>query len=122
MLPYNKHLKPFSRTLRKNMTDAEQKLWSRLRQKQISGISFYRQKPIGGYIADFYSAAAQLVIELDGSQHLSPEHRAQDEERDKWMETIGLKVIRFDNRQVICELESVMEKINAVVIARLKSP
>ena len=122
MLPYNKSLKPFSRKLRSNMTDAEQLLWSRLRNKQISGVQFYRQKPIGSYIVDFYSAAAKLVIELDGSQHLSPEHKAQDEVRDKLMNTMGLLVMRFDNRQVIFEIERVMEEIVGVVVARLNPP
>ncbi len=122
MLPYNRTLKPFSRTLRSSMTDAEQILWLRLRRKQILGVQFYRQKPIGAYIADFYSAAAMLVIELDGSQHLLPEHQAQDKERDRMMEAMGLLVIRFDNRQVIFELERVIEKIFSVVTERLNRP
>ncbi len=122
MLPYNRTIKPFSRSLRSSMTDAEQILWSRLRRKQILGVQFYRQKPIGAYIADFYSAAAMLVIELDGSQHLLPEHQAQDKERDRMMEAMGLLVIRFDNRQVIFELERVIEKIFSVVTERLNRP
>jgi len=52
-----------------DLTDAEQRLWARLRRKQILGVQFYRQKPIGNYIADFYAPAAQLVVEVDGSQH-----------------------------------------------------
>jgi very-short-patch-repair endonuclease len=119
MLPYKKSLKPFSRQLRNNMTDAEQMLWSRLRRKQILGVQFYRQKPIGGYIADFYSAAAKLVIELDGAQHLLPEHQAQDKERDKLMQAMGLMVIRFDNRQIMGEIDSVMERIIVLVAARI---
>ncbi len=122
MLPYNRTIKPFSRTLRSSMTDAEPILWSRLRRKQILGVQFYRQKPIGAYIADFYSAAAMLVIELDGSQHLLPEHQAQDKERDRMMEAMGLLVIRFDNRQVIFELERVIEKNFSVVTERLNRP
>jgi len=66
MLPYNKPLKSNSRVLRANMTDAEQKLWYRLRRKQINGWQVYRQKPIGPYIVDFYCPATGLVIELDG--------------------------------------------------------
>ena len=122
MLPYNKSLKPFSRKLRSNMTDAEQLLWSRLRHKQISGVQFYRQKPIGGYIVDFYSAAARLVIELDGSQHLLPKHQAQDEARDKLITAMGLMVIRFDNRQVILDIENVVEKIARVITGRINPP
>ena len=119
MLPYNKSLKPFSQKLRNNMTNAEQLLWLKLRRKQIFGVQFYRQKPIGGYIVDFYSAATQLVIELDGSQHLLPEHQAQDVARDQLLEAMGLLVLRFDNRQVILEIESVLEKIIEVVAERL---
>lgn len=70
MLPYSKNLKEPSRTLRKEMTDAEQALWSRLRGKQILGVQFYRQKPIGPYIVDFYAPAAKLIIEVDGGSIL----------------------------------------------------
>jgi very-short-patch-repair endonuclease len=119
MLPYKKTLKTFSRDLRNNMTDAEQLLWARLRRKQILGVQFYRQKPIAGYIADFYCATAKLVVELDGSQHFLPEHKLQDEERDKLMAALGLLVLRFDNRQVLMETESVISIILAVVEKRI---
>lgn len=68
-LKYQPKLKPISRTLGSNQTDAELLLWSRLRRRQINGIQFYRQRPIGAYIVDFYAAAAKLVIEVDGGQH-----------------------------------------------------
>jgi very-short-patch-repair endonuclease len=55
--------------LRANLTDAEQRLWARMRRKQILGVQFYRQKPIGDYIADFYAPAVRLIVEVDGSQH-----------------------------------------------------
>lgn len=64
MKEYKKSLKKFSRELRNNLTDAEQLLWFRLRRKQILNLQFYRQKPIAGYIVDFYCAAVNLVIEL----------------------------------------------------------
>ncbi len=70
MKPYNKNLKQASRDLRNNMTDAEKLLWSRLRNKQILGLQFYRQKPILNYIVDFYCPAANLVIECDGGPNL----------------------------------------------------
>lgn len=69
MLKYNATLKPYARRLRGEMTDAEQKLWSRLRRRQIGSVQFYRQKPLGGYIVDFYAPAIRLVVEVDGSQH-----------------------------------------------------
>jgi very-short-patch-repair endonuclease len=120
MLPYNKKLKIFSTELRNNLTDAEQKLWSRLRRKQVLGVQFYRQKPIAGYIADFYCAAANLVIELDGSQHYEVTHQANDIERDKTLQALGLQVLRFDNRQVLLELDAVMAVIFNAVELRMR--
>ncbi len=111
MQSYKSTLKPFARNLRNNMTDAEQLLWSKLRRKQILGVQFYRQKPLANYIVDFYCAAANLVIELDGSQHFEPDHQASDTERDRVLESIGLMVLRFDNRQVMQELDAVMQVI-----------
>ena len=67
MLKYNPRLKNIARQLRENMTDSERLLWSRLRGKQVRGIQFYRQKPIGNYIVDFYAAKILLVVEVDGS-------------------------------------------------------
>jgi very-short-patch-repair endonuclease len=119
MQPYKKTLKTFSRDLRKNMTDAEQLLWLKLRRKQILGVQFYRQKPLAGYIADFYCAAANLVIELDGSQHDEPEHQANDVQRDDVLRSLGLLVLRFDNRQVMRELDSVMAVILSTVENRI---
>jgi len=66
MLSYNKELKGFSRTLRKNMTSAEKLLWSKIRGKQLKNCQFYRQKIIGNYIVDFFCPKANLVIEVDG--------------------------------------------------------
>ncbi len=120
MLPYNDKLKVFSTELRNNLTDAEQKLWFRLRRKQVLGVQFYRQKPIVGYIADFYCAAANLVIELDGSQHFEAIHQANDIERDKTLQALGLQVLRFDNRQVLLEIDTVMAVIFNAVELRMK--
>ena len=94
MLPYNKQLKSNSRQLRVNMTEAEQKLWYRIRRKQINNWQFYRQKPLGPYIVDFYCPAAGLVIELDGSQHFVEEHRLADQQRDLYLNpcSIPLKI------------------------------
>ncbi len=119
MQPYKPILKPFSRTLRSNLTDAEQRLWSKLRREQILGVQFYRQKPLANYIVDFYCAAANLVIELDGSQHFEPDHQASDAERDRALESLGLLVLRFDNRQVMQELDAVMRVIFEAVEKRI---
>ncbi len=109
--PYNKHLKQPSRTLRSNMTDAEQILWQRLRRKQILGLQFYRQKPLLNFIVDFYCPAAQLIIECDGSQHHTPNGIVADQERDKQLIALGFQILRFDNRQIILELDTVCHLI-----------
>ena len=111
MLRYSKNLKEPTRALRKELTDAEQLLWSRLRRKQMLGIQFYRQKPIGPYIVDFYAPAVKLVIEADGMQHLQEEQREYDTERDAFLYENGLLVLRFDNRQVLSETDAVIDII-----------
>lgn len=111
MKPYNKNLKQASRDLRNNMTDAEKLLWSRLRNKQILGLQFYRQKPILNYIVDFYCPAANLVIEYDGSQHFTEDRLETDRIRDEALAQLGLKVLRFDNGQVMGRIDDVVETI-----------
>ena len=111
MLKYNPQLKTRARTLRTHLTDAEQRLWSRLRGKQILGIQFYRQKPIGNYIVDFYAPAARLVVEVDGSQHVERAQVTYDKRRSEYLEKLGLKALRFDDRQVLLEIESVAHEI-----------
>ncbi|RKG29958.1 endonuclease domain-containing protein [Acinetobacter tianfuensis] len=101
MKPYNKKLKLASRDLRNNMTDSEKLLWAKLRNKQICGLQFYRQKPILNFIVDFYCPSANLVIECDGSQHYTPEGLEADRVRDEALVQLGLKVLRFDNGQVM---------------------
>ena len=114
MLEYSRNLKHPSRELRTNMTDAEQRLWAHVRRKQISGIQFYRQKPLGLFIVDFYAPAVKLVIELDGSQHHDPDYLRKDVDRDSCLASQGLLVIRFDNRQVLPETDAVAGKIEQV--------
>lgn len=111
MLKYNPQLKTRARTLRTDVTDAEQRLWSRLRRKQILAIQFYRQRPIGNYIVDFYAPKARLVIEVDGAQHLDAAQAQYDQRRSEYLAKLGLKVLRFDDRQVLLELDSVVEMI-----------
>jgi very-short-patch-repair endonuclease len=111
MLRYEPRLKGRARTLRANLTDAEQRLWARLRRKQILGVQFYRQKPIGHNIADFYAPAARLIVEVDGSQYADLAQAEHDERRTVHFKEIGLRVLRFNNRQVLLELDSVTEEI-----------
>jgi very-short-patch-repair endonuclease len=91
--------------LRKELTPAERKLWSRLRNEQI-GVKFRRQHAIGIYIPDFACIERKLIIELDGSQHLEQEE--YDKERSKYLETQGYKVIRFWNNDVTNNIEGVI--------------
>lgn len=109
--PYNKNLKLPSRDLRNNLTDAEQRLWQRLRRKQILGLQFYRQKPILNFIVDFYCPAANLVIECDGGQHYTAEGLEADRARDQALAQLGVNVLRFDNRQVMGQINDVVEAV-----------
>jgi len=111
MLPYNKNLKQRSRQLRKSMTDAERHLWAKIRMKQLKGYQFYRQKPIGDYIVDFFCPRAKLVVEVDGSQHSSDEMAEYDRIRDEHMRNLGLRVLRFTNTEVLTNIEGIIESI-----------
>ena len=119
MLAYDRKLKLTSRRLRADMTDSEQILWSRLRKKQLQSTQFYRQKPIGTYIVDFYAPKAKLVVEVDGSQHLGLEHGQNDAERDAYLTSEGLLVLRFSNMQVLQELDTVVEVVFRALTERL---
>ncbi len=111
MIRYNRKLKEKARRLRTQMTDSERALWARLRRKQVQSVQFYRQKPIGNYIVDFYAPRAKIVVEVDGSQHMESEQAALDQQRDAFLASQGLRVLRFDSRQVLKEIEGVMEVI-----------
>ena len=87
MLSYNRRLKTKGRWLRSNPTDAELHLWYRLRRKQILGVQFYRQKPIGNYIADFMRRQQDWVVELDGAHHLEHGQATYDAQRTSWSNT-----------------------------------
>ncbi len=98
-----------ARQLRRDSTDAEQRLWSVLRDRQLGGDKFRRQTPIGPYIVDFLCMQRRLVIELDGGQH---QQRADsDQERTEFLETLGYRVLRFWNHDVFDDLESVVDAI-----------
>jgi very-short-patch-repair endonuclease len=111
MLHYNSRLKTRARSLRANPTDAELRLWYRLRRKQILGVQFYRQKTIGNYIVDFYAPAAKLVVEVDGTHHFAPSQAEYDKRRSEYLRQRGLMVLRFDDRQVLLQIESVAQAI-----------
>lgn len=121
-LYYENYLKPYARQLRSNLTDAELLLWSRIRRKQILDIQFYRQKAIGKFVVDFFAPKVLLVIEIDGSQHLEDAHIAQDKLRDAYLNKKGLQVLRFNNGQIMLELENVLEEIYRVLMLRRNPP
>ncbi len=108
---YNKYLKQPSRNLRNQMTEAEQRLWQRLKRKQILGMQFYRQKPLLNFIVDFYCPTAKLIIECDGSQHYTADGLGADQIRDHALSQLGLCVLRFDNRQILLETDLVCQII-----------
>ena len=118
MFSYKANLKDKARQLRKNMTESERALWLRLRGKQLLGIQFYRQKPIGDYIVDFFAPSTKLVIEVDGSQHMGGNYAEKDKRRDKYLASVGLRVLRFNNREVIKETDAVVEAIYRTMVQR----
>jgi very-short-patch-repair endonuclease len=103
-----------ARTLRRNMTEAEERLWSQLRAHRLMGLGFRRQLPIGGYIADFACPELHLVVELDGTQHAETERAGEDAVRTRKLGETGWTVIRFWNAEVMRELDAVCEHIVAV--------
>ena len=115
MVKYNAHLKDKARQLRKNLTDSEAALWSRVRKKQLLGIQCYRQKPSGEHSVDFFAPRAQLVVEVDGSQHLGGEHARNDRSRDRSLVSLGLKVVRFNSTEVLEGRDAVVEAIYRTV-------
>ena len=110
---HNKRNVPFARNLRKNMTKEERHLWYDF--LRTYPVKFLRQKPLGKYIVDFYSAEAKLIIELDGSQHYEEINIEKDTERTEYLEQYGLTVIRIPNNQVNNNFRGVCEYIDFFV-------
>jgi very-short-patch-repair endonuclease len=106
-----------ARKMRKAMTDAELKLWNEIRAHRLMGLSFRRQMPIADYIVDFACPAKKLIVELDGSQHASPEIAATDTVRDAKLEALGWTILRFWNDDVIRDIDNVCQHI--VIVAGL---
>jgi very-short-patch-repair endonuclease len=109
-----------ARRLRLEMTDAERKLWSRLRRNQMQ-LHFRRQIPFDQYILDFYCSKANLVIEVDGGQHYTKEGIAKDQLRDEYLKQHGLNVLRFSDRDVLLNINGVQQKIYEEIEIYLKT-
>ncbi len=114
MRQYKKQILIFSKNLRQHLIMQEQKLWYYLRAGRFNRIKFKRQVPIGSYIVDFYCAEKKLAIEVDGGQHADQVVINYDYERSKFIESIGITVIRFWNTDVDNNIEGVLEEIRKV--------
>lgn len=97
--------------LRREATPAERKLWARLKAKQLNGLQFRRQHPIGPYIVDFYCAALKLAIEIDGDTHGSEEALRRDEKRSAFIASKGVRIIRFWNSDIHERLDGALADI-----------
>jgi very-short-patch-repair endonuclease len=104
------------RNLRKNQTDAEKKLWSILRNRQLYGVKFRRQFPVGRYILDFYSPEYRIGIEADGGQHYTNTGRTKDDIREKELLKYGITILRFSDRDILNNIEGVCK----VIINKIK--
>ncbi|MEK6592334.1 MAG: endonuclease domain-containing protein [Pseudomonadota bacterium] len=113
-MPAPAKIRNFSRSLRKNPTDAEKKLWAHLRRKQVSGHRFRRQHPLGRYIVDFICLEAKLIVEIDGGQHAGSV--LNDAQRTQWLQRQGFRVARFWNNEVLESTEAVLTEIARLLV------
>jgi very-short-patch-repair endonuclease len=107
------HLGEFRRELRKSLTPAEATFWTIVKNSQFEGRKFVRQHSVGNYILDFYCPSEKLAVELDGARHFSGVGAAEDRERAEYLKTIGVIVVRFENREVFEETEWMLDVIRA---------
>ena len=98
-----------ARELRNNLTDAERRLWQKLKRRQIATVTFRRQQPIGAFIVDFVCFERRVIVEVDGGQH--SEQVPYDEQRTRWLEAQGYLVLRFWNNDVLANTEAVAQAI-----------
>jgi UDP-N-acetylmuramoylalanine-D-glutamate ligase/very-short-patch-repair endonuclease len=120
-LRVSKRLIQMARELRKRATPPEQLLWELLRNRRLSGLKFRRQHPLGGFVADFYCAAAQLIIELDGAVHQEPTQQERDRVRQQVLQMYGIACLRFTNREVFQHTEQVLQRILQVAYQRIQA-
>jgi len=107
---YNPKLKPLARKLRNNSTMSEILLWEELKGRKMKGYQFLRQKPIGEYIVDFFCSQLKLVIEIDGDSHNKGNYK-YDLKRQKWLESIDLTILRFDDIDVKKDMKNVLMSV-----------
>ncbi len=117
IIPYNPALKEKARELRKNMTPAEVKLWQRLRRKQMLGYDFDRQRPLDSFIVDFFCKELLLAIEIDGESHNWKGVAEKDAQRQRKLESLGVRFLRFTEWQVHQEIEGVLRAIENWILS-----
>ena len=117
IIHYNPKLKALAAQLRSHGTQSEILLWNQLKGSQMNGFRFIRQKPIGDFIVDFYCKEVGLVIELDGLSHQCDEVMDADERKQCYLESIGLKVIRFEDEEVVYDMPNVLRVIEHAILS-----
>lgn len=109
-----------AKQLRTRMTDAEQRLWYRLRAHRFGGVKFKRQVPLGSYVVDFICFERKLIIEVDGGQHAES---LSDRSRDEWLTSQGFRILRFWNNDVLQRADTVLDEIRcAIAIPEIATP
>ncbi|MFH0342783.1 MAG: endonuclease domain-containing protein [Chromatiales bacterium] len=103
-----------ARALRKNSTETERCLWSRLRGRRLDGVKFRRQQVLGPYVVDFLCLEPKLIIEVDGGQHA--EQVSNDLQRTEYLKVLGYRVLRFWNHDVLGDPDAVLESIRAALV------
>ena len=116
VIPYNKHLKELAKKLRNDSTLGEVLLWNELKNKQMYGYDFHRQKPLLKYIADFYCHDLDLIIEIDGQYHNHEEVYELDLQREKELEAYDLTIIRFTEQEVRKDMVNVLRTIEGFIL------
>jgi very-short-patch-repair endonuclease len=111
-----------ARALRESSTDAERRLWSRLRDRRLDGYKFRRQHPVPPFIVDFVCVEARLIVELDGGQHFDEEGCAADERRTSFLAARALHVLRFSNRELLAEMDAVLSVIREWLLTHHPHP
>ncbi|MDO6389487.1 endonuclease domain-containing protein [Pontibacter sp. BT731] len=118
IIPYKPYLRSLAKQLRQNSTLSEVLLWNELKNRQLLGYDFDRQKPLDSFIVDFYCKELQLAIEVDGDCH--DYSFEEDAKRQATLEKLGIKFLRFNDREVKQELSNVLRTIEAWIIANQK--
>jgi very-short-patch-repair endonuclease len=114
MIVHNqKSQKEFRRELRKNLTPAEAKLWKYLQNSQLDGRKFRRQHSVGQFIIDFYCPKEKLAVELDGNSHFNSVNEQYDIKRSEYLNSLGINVVRFENKDIFEKTEIVLKSIKS---------